>query len=632
MTTQAKWYFIKEDPNDRMRATVRKHALGGSGLTHEERVIREAIQNSVDATLENQKTDVLIWNRLVLNGESTAFRKLLGFDLPNSPFSRLKHLGLQPDNALDRMTSTDVDDKNFYITIIEDRNTCGLGYNDRDKVDRFDELCLSYGQDTTAVEAGRGGSYGFGKSVYEQASDCNLFIVYSVFDRNPDTAHNEIGSHARLFACATFRGHTIENIKYRGRALFGMLKETGDQVECRPIVDETAHDIAQQLGFVRREPTDTGTSIMIVGSNMDTLKLRGAIENYWWPRLYSNLLSVELWDNDKVAEYPEPKSRDDLRPYLRCYSLIEEGVAKDKVERLHTLRGNKHVHQQGNLALVPLPQQTDNGSDDPEQDTYLESTVALIRSGPRMVVEYLNPGGGSTARFAGVFLSNPAVEEQLHLSEPAAHNSWSPHASRFADAYPDDPAKEKQSRELVRGIVHKIKDHTRRFRRSLDPPDRPQPLSGSSALRNLLSRIMSGNFAGPQPTPTPDIDPFAINIRTGLINKSTSSQVTASVHVSLNDHAPKDETKAILEIEPYLTMDDDNKRDSQSVLQLDSAKLNGNIVTCIGNSLLITISRTQTTHIEVKSEDFPKRVFKKDVRLLRGHRQALYKPEVRTPP
>ena len=220
--SQGKWFFIKEDPNDRVRSTVRQHALGGSELSHEARVVREAIQNSVDATNENQKTNILVWNKTVSGDRVGVFRDLIGFGTSDSPFTRLEHLGLQPGNALERMEKAD---GKFSVTIIEDRNTCGLGYSDDDQIDRFDELCLSYGQDYTSVDPNRGGSYGFGKSVYEEASDSNMFIVYSVFKPNPDAAPNEVGSHARLFACATFKGHEVGKTKYRGRALFGVFQK-----------------------------------------------------------------------------------------------------------------------------------------------------------------------------------------------------------------------------------------------------------------------------------------------------------------------------------------------------------------------------------------------------------------------
>ena len=607
--SEGKWFFIKEDPNDRLRATVRRHALGGSELAHEARVVREAIQNSVDATLENQKTNVLVWNRVVSGEDVETFREQIGFGNSDSPFSRIKYLGLRPGNALERMKSGKKSEQKFNFTIIEDRNTVGLGYSESEAIDRFDELCLSYGQDHTAVDPTRGGSYGFGKSVYEEASDCNMFVVYSVFSPNPATADNEVGSHARLFACATFRGHTFGSTKYRGRALFGVHKKSGSQTECRPIVDEEAHEIAGRLGFVRRDPKDTGTSIMIVGSNIDTSKLKEATEDYWWPRLYSNLLSVELWDDDNVAGHPDPKTREDLKPYLRCYSLIDEGVAKSESERLHILRNNSPLLQQGKLALTPLPEAADN-SDESEQDTYLESTVALIRSRPRMVVRYLDPGGRSTANFAGVFLSHPEIEEQLHLSEPAAHDNWSPDASRIAESYPDEPDKQEETRRLVNSLLSKIKNSTRSFRQALSPTIPPRPMTGSRTLQNILGRIMSGESLGPQLIPRrKNLDPFTINIRTGRKNTSNSSRVTAKIDVTLNERAPTHMAKATMTIEPYLAMDDDIKRDSQGILKLDDVSLDREHLKHSDNCIQITLSKHEATSVEVTSETFPRDLY-----------------------
>ena len=606
---KAEWLFIKEDPNDRVRATVRRHALGGSSLSHEARVVREAIQNSVDATIEDEKTDVLVWNRAVSGNEIEEFRAQIGFDDADSPFTRLDSLGLQPGNAIEQMSSTDTSERRFNVTIIEDRKTCGLGFDDIERIDRFDELCLSYGQDATTVEANRGGSYGFGKSVYDEASDCSIFIVYSVFKPNSDSAPNEAGSHARLFACATFQGHTLGGTKYRGRALFGVLKDSDSLVECRPIVDEDAHEIARRLGFIRRSPEDTGTSIMIVGSSVDTATLKEAIENYWWPRLYSNLLSVELWDDNVEAEHPDPKTNEDLRPFLRCYSLIEEGIAKSESERVHPFRTNEPLTQQGKLALTPLPELED-GEDESEQDSYLESTVALIRSGPRMVVNYLNPGGRSTANFVGVFVSHPDVEEYLHLSEPSAHDSWSPESTRFAEYYPDSPEMQVQGRRTVRSILSKIKDQSRSYRRGLVQTTPPRTVTGSRTLQNILGEIMSGNTQGPRLIPRKEYtDPFTINIRTVRQNAADMSRVMANVSVSLNERAPRDEANATLTIEPYLTIDDDNKRDSQSVLSLQEVKIDGEPIECDENRIPTTIRKGMNTNIEIVSGDFPRDLY-----------------------
>lgn len=604
--SKAKWYFLKEDPNDRMRSTVRRDALGGSELSREARVVREAIQNSVDATLENQKTHVLIWNKSLFGREVETFRELIGPGNTDSPFSRLRSLGLQADNALERMRSRGKADRKFNVTVIEDRNTCGLEYDQREKIDRFDELCLSFGQDYTSVDAKRGGSYGFGKNVYEEASDCNMFIVYSVFRPIPSTAPNEVGSHARLFACATFKGHEVGNTKYRGRALFGAFKRGNSGTECRPIVDEEAHEMAAKLGFVRRDPRETGTSIMIVGSHVDTAELKKAIEDYWWPRLYSNLLSVELWDDDIEAPHPEPKIREDLQSYLRCYSLIEEGIPKDDTERLNTFRNNQPLLQQGKLALKPLAQ-VEGSLDKSEQDSELENTVALIRSGPRMVVRYLDPGGRSTANFVGVFLSHPDVETELHLSEPPAHDNWSHKEPRIDNAFLEEPERREQARKLIKSVLDKIKNNTRTFRRDLVPTTPPTPMTGSRTLQNILGRLMSGGASGPRKGPRREkLDPFTVNIQDGRENTASSSRVTARIAVTLSQRAPTKTAQATLTVEPYLAMDDDKKRDSQSVLKLQEVTLDGEGIGHVDNRIPIALKKETMTNIEIVSEEFPR--------------------------
>ncbi len=184
------------------------------------RVVREAIQNSVDATLDNQKTDVVLRNQTFTGVQADRFEELLRLDSEGSPAERVGLLGLNSNNTFERLHRNQAPRVN--VTIIEDWNTCGLGYDVRDGKDRFDELCLSFGQDRTGASGERGGSYGFGKEVYEETSDCNTFLVYSVFEPSAETN----SSHARLFGCATFDGHTWSGVRYRGRALFGVCEKT----------------------------------------------------------------------------------------------------------------------------------------------------------------------------------------------------------------------------------------------------------------------------------------------------------------------------------------------------------------------------------------------------------------------
>ena len=573
--SKAKWFFIKEDPNDRIRATARRHSLGGARLPSESRLAREVIQNSVDATLPNKKTSVLIWNKTVAGEEVSTFRGLIGFGDSDSPFSRLDRLGLKVGNAYTQMKSK-TKSPSFSVTIIEDRNTCGLCYDESDGKDRFDELCLSYGQDATAAAAERGGSYGFGKGVYEEASDADTFIVYSVYKPNSNSP-SDPGSHARLFGCATFDGHTVGSVKYKGRALFGIYRKEKGQTECRPVLDDDAHSMARQLGFLERKPTEYGTSIMIIGSTIDMDALRTAVEDYWWPRIYSNQLSVELWNDDSPIRPPEPREREDLRPYLRCYSLIEEKMTPDEEERLIKLqRESGSTAQPGQLALKPLPQADEESIDDAESDTHLESTVALIRSGPKMVVEYFDPGGRSTANFAGVFLSHPDVEQELHLSEPPAHDSWEPNSPRLVEAFAEDPDKMQRAQATVVSILQRIRLRTREFRRNLVPLKPPEVMTGARTLQNMLARIMSTVRSGPvAPPPPPSANPFNLRIREARENIDGHSRVAASVEIGLNDDAPSDAVDVVMTAEPYMVMDDDMKKDVSGIIRLESAHIDG---------------------------------------------------------
>jgi len=431
-----------------------------------------------------------------------------------------------------------------------------------------------------------------------------MFIVYSVYEPNPNSP-SDPGSHAKLFACATFDGHSIDNIDYKGRALFGIHKEEQDQTVCRPVLDDDAHEMAGKLGFVKREPNDYGTSILIIGSTIDMDALRISVEDYWWPRIYSNQLSVELWEENVDIRPPEPRVREDLMPYLRCYSLIEEKIFPDEEEKLFKFDPSSGSSAQpGKLALKPLPQSDDDSVDDVGSDTDLDSTVALIRSGPKMVVEYLDPGGRAVANFAGVFLSHPDVEQELHLSEPPAHDSWAPHSTRLTEAYAENPDKMKAAQRVVESILNRIKSKTREFRRGLAPALPPQIVTGSRTLQNMLARMMSTSNVGPiPPPPTPSANPFNLRIRESRENVDGHSRVMANIAITLSEDAPMETAEVVMSVEPFMMMDDDMKKDTSGVIALESTHVDGAETKADGD-IQITVAKNKMVDVLIKSATF----------------------------
>ena len=175
-------------------------------------------------------------------------------------------------------------------------------------------------------------------------------------------------------------------------------------------MDEQAHDVAKRLGFEERSREEYGTSIMIVGSWMNMDVVRNSVERYWWPRILSNQLSVELWNDYCPQASPEPKVRQDLLPYIDCYELIDLNIPESGPHEEKRSFNRIDGRQPGTVAFKGL-------DDDPDRDEYsddnddLENSVALIRSGPRMVVQYMNVGNTSVPRFVGTFVSHPDSEE-----------------------------------------------------------------------------------------------------------------------------------------------------------------------------------------------------------------------------
>ena len=608
--TDPKWFFVRVNPNDQVGATLEDLPPGTIELSQEARVVREAIQNSVDATMPNEKTNVFIWNKTVPESEVDQFRDLIGYRGSDSPFKRLNRLGLGKGNALERMQSR-LKDRSFKVTIIEDRNTCGLGYDTEEDIDRFDQLCITHGKDRTNIVQGRGGSYGEGKAVYREASDSNMFIVYSVF--KPHQNATEPTAHARLYICATFDGHEYHNgTKYRGRALYGVHKnQEGEPYPlCRPIINEDAHLLAKQLGFMERADKEYGTSIMLVGSHIDIDALRAAIEDYWWPRMWSNLLSVVLWDDDDEVEPPEPKIRADLTPYTTCYSVIEEGIPANSNQLERTLRKNSvddiPTVTQGKLVATPLPESKDP-SDKAEDDTYLESTVALVRSGPKMVVQHFDPRGLSNAKFAAVFVAHEDVEEQLHLSEPPLHDTWNPESYRLSKFYADQPKQLSFNRDVVSGILRKTRNNLREYRKKLAPAPEPVQVSGTRALTNILASIISGS--GPRPVPKRSPRPFNIRMDEERINEGQYDRIVTRAEVVLNERAKTDRIDASVSIRPYLLMDDDLKRDQDDPISNSKVLIDGEIRSSPDNPFTVELSSQTPVVIETTSEQFERELY-----------------------
>lgn len=246
------WRFEEESPMGNTEGSAYAKAVSSKGKPKEHALVREAAQNTMDA-IDTESTDPV---KLVIRHEKLGpsrapkFAELtrIGMDFE----SRLEKLRLPNQDTIHKLANGQAGVDLLYI---EDYNTIGLGgpltRNSPDA--HFRKLALSLGVGDKLVAGASGGSYGFGKAVYSGSSDCKTVFFYSAFEPTVDTD----GAHARLMGCSYFKGHEHENRNFTGRAWWGI----PDDGIVRPFIDEEAHELAEKLGFRRRDANTKGASI-----------------------------------------------------------------------------------------------------------------------------------------------------------------------------------------------------------------------------------------------------------------------------------------------------------------------------------------------------------------------------------
>jgi len=426
----AKWIFEKYSRMGGTSARGLRRTLSASGLSTEHRFAREVVQNSVDAAEDVRKPVRIRFHFHALSSVSRA--KLI------------ENFGFQSTSIRPPNWATIPDP--LWVATIEDFNTVGLtgkdradqDPGDRQKTQRFIKLCLNYGDASETADGG--GTFGFGKTVYFNASQMGAAIFYSRF-KDPVDAPNV---DRRLLGVALHTsGFASNGLRYTGRGLFG--KENGDEVA--PMENSDADHWAEGMGLNKRSPAQSGTSIVVVGS---TIKTKAAVEAfldgiflYWWPRIQRKLLEVEVEFEGARMDLPDVSRFPSLQPFLTCFSALE-GQSNESVTLTAISTKKTPIGRLGLTTLAP----TDGGN----CDDYT-NRIVLVRK-PLMVVEYHEMDFRvPLAEFAGVFVADEAINHALAQSEPPTHNRWDPKT---------DDLKSDQV-ELIKKLMEEIRKAVRSF-------------------------------------------------------------------------------------------------------------------------------------------------------------------------
>ncbi|ANK87414.1 MULTISPECIES: hypothetical protein [unclassified Rhizobium] len=488
MATDApvEWAFEVNPPMGGAAGEAYTNTLASSGMHPAEVLAREAIQNSVDARTKGETKVAVDFIVRSLEGQAKAsFVRSAGL---GSIRERANDLKMNEPNCLGALGDKAVPLNLLYIN---DRNTTGLAGDPKDPDSKFYRFLLSLGDGGKEHdEHGTGGSYGFGKSVYSSNSGILSIFAYS---RTVDENGSPL---SLLFGCGYYRKHRFNKQHFTGRSWFGQnLSGMGQQI-VDPLRNSAADDMAAELGFEPRATDDLGTSVLIVDAMVAPQDILRGVEDWWWPRIVDSQLDVRVIDKDGVVNFPRPKKREDLRPFLEAYYVAKNvSPPNNKTEFRRPLTKLDNI----SLGVAGFKLLQKNEKDDYAVDESRVDSVALVRA-PLMVVSYYRQWNVQNPGIVGTFIADDEIDDVLRAAEPPAHDRWDIGARRLQD-------KTGRNRLIVDRVLKSIKRNLKQCQTAASPPPPPRP-KRLTVLERTLANFLTPSKKGGKPNVEPSSAPI----------------------------------------------------------------------------------------------------------------------------
>lgn len=266
-------------------------------------VIREAFQNSLDATIKG-KTET----QISVNTEQIITENIAGY------FEKIDSRLINKFPG--KHTVMSISDKNTY-GLTGEINTA-----DKTSLSKSNIYKLIYGLNMNQEEEGAGGSWGLGKTSFFRIG-CGIVIYYSRIQTENDKYEE------RLAACLIENSDSADAImpdNDRGIAWWGNKEpEKSDTEKSYPITDQTEiHEFLKDLKVAPYEGQETGTSIIIpfIEENKVVANDQDYSENnsYWWEKdLTSSVeMAIKRWYGPRIMnkDYSEKLKKSSLTPFI----------------------------------------------------------------------------------------------------------------------------------------------------------------------------------------------------------------------------------------------------------------------------------------------------------------------------
>jgi hypothetical protein len=459
-----------------MVARTLSRAIRSTSLDEWSVLLRETLQNSVDARLSNSRP---IHFHVTLDQATPEQRATLKEDVFKDIPSPQKHL---------RQAINRADLPILIIADWETRGLCGPTRADLETQERADfrDFFLNVGREES--KRYQGGTFGLGRGVLFDISDNGTIVVFT-----RTTAEGK--PVVRLMAMSIGASFAHNRLKYTGRHWWGARSDTEWP---EPVAGKTAETIANSLGLDVIPEGKTGTAIMVLApripeatTDADDVALTDALDEminaarfYGWPLMVGRTGKPEVqftFGHDGGLWEPSAPDAEDspVRRFVEAYRIALEKSAPNGPTSWSykgVTFGDRRAQPKplGTLVFRHFPPIEDLPEEE-DQTVIPVSAVALMRD-PRMVVKYLtvskHPLGSSTV---GVFVADTAFDSQFAESEPVAHDEWL--AAKIATAkFAANPVK--QSLDKIKQIVKDSWKTVPEVTASTSEPDGIAPVIG----------------------------------------------------------------------------------------------------------------------------------------------------------
>ncbi|MBY3558576.1 hypothetical protein [Rhizobium laguerreae] len=474
------WSFEYNPPMGGAAGEAFTNTLASSGMHPAAVLAREAIQNSVDARAKGDgKVSVRFVAKSLTRAEKKKFFITAGLGTLQERITSLK---IPVPNCLSSIPESATPLNLLYI---DDYNTTGLEGDPKDPDSKFYRFLLSLGDGSKELSKEHtGGSYGFGKSVYSSNSAILSMFAYS------RTVDEEGKPLSLLFGCGYFRKHKFGGDHFTGRSWFGVDVSQGGPGSLQvidPLMNEEADRLAAELGFAERSQGELGTSVLIVDAVVEAKEILRGVEDWWWPRLISNELSVTVVDAKGTQHYPRPKKREDLKPFIDAFYLsVGQSPPNSRTDFRKVLQKADNV----SLGAAGFKVLERKANDEYAVGEDRLDSVALIRA-PMMVVSYYRQWNVQNPPIVGAFVADDEIDDILRSAEPPAHDRWDPDARRLQDV-------DGTNRSIVDRVLKAIKRNLKSAQGAASPPPPPRPKK-LTMLERTLASFLTPARRGSQP-------------------------------------------------------------------------------------------------------------------------------------